>query len=292
MPEIGSKPKADIDLVDETFDVSHSESYHLSIQTDPGRLSFCVFNTVIQKYVVLRNYPLFITDPHELVSTCSSIFENDDLLGLIYKSSSLLWISPRCTLVPCHLFDSDEPDLYLSFTHGATKGEQTLQNFVRPANLYNVFSCPEALIDIVRRYHPQIRIIHQATPLIRHIVTGTSSTDKADVSVFYYSGYLDIMIGRKNELLFYNTYQINAPEDSVYYLAGVANMFDIDLSSTNFIYAGDLNQTPPEIAILRDYVARIVECKPSNAVIYSHYYIQTPVLRNFINLFNLYGCEL
>jgi len=294
MPEIGNKiTKADIDLVDETFEPSHSESYHLSIQTEPGRLSFCVFNTVIQKYVVLRNYPLSITDPHGLVSSCSSIFENDDLLGLVYKSSSLLWISPRCTLVPCHLFDSNEPDSYLSFTHGAMTGEQTQQNFIRPANLYNVFSCPEALIDILRRYHPHIRLIHQVTPLIRYIVTGTSSTtDKADVAVFFYSGYLDIVIGRKHELLFYNTYPINAPEDSVYYLAGVANMFDIDLSSTNLIYAGDINQMPPEIAIFRDYVARIIECKPSDVVIYSHFLIQTPVLRNFINLFNLYGCEL
>ena len=292
MPEIGNKiAEADINLVDETFESSHSESYHLYIQTEPGRLSFCVFNTVINQYVALRNYPLFITEHSELVSTYNSLFENDDLLGLRYKSSCHLWVSPRCTLVPDDLFDPNEADTYLSFTHGSKAGEQTLHHLIRPANLYHVFSCPDTLDTLFRRYHPQIRHIHHSAPLISSIVTGITLPNKPSVAVFFYSNYLDIVVAQKNKLLFYNTYQINAPEDSVYYLVGVANILDIDLLSTQLIYAGNFNQMPPEIAILKDYVARIIECNPPNTVTYSHY-LQAPVLKNFINLFNLYGCEL
>jgi hypothetical protein len=288
MPEIGNNTvKADIDLVDETFDISQTESYHLSVQTVPGRLSFCVFNTVINKYILLRNYPL--SESNSLVNECSAIFENDHLLGLRYKSSSHLLVSPHCTLVPEHLFDPGEADAYLEFNHGAIAGESTLQNYLRPAGLYNIFSSPEALIALLRLHQHNVNFFHQATPFIESIVAEMPSSSGLGMAVYFYSHYLDIVVAANKKLLFYNTFPINAPEDSVYYLAGVSNLFDIDLLSTRLMYAGTFRHMPPEAAILKKHVERIVECEPSKTVTYSHYIIE-PFRKNFINLFNLYGC--
>ena len=265
--------KVDIDLIDERFSVSQSESYHLSIQTEPDRLSFSVFNAVINKYVVRRNYPLCSTDSlHALLNECGEIFENDELLRLRYKSSGHLWVSPRCTLVPEHLFDPGEMDSYLTFNHGSTVGELTFQNHIRSARLYSTFSCPQALMDLLRRYQPNITCYHHATPFIESVIAGASASDKFSLAVYFYSNCLDIVVVEKDRLLFYNTFQITAPEDSVYYLAGVSNLFHIDLSSTILMYAGNTENIPPEVAILGNYVERIDE-------------------NNFIHLIHLYGCE-
>jgi len=291
MPEIGnSTVKADIDLVDETFDISQSESYHLSIQIEPDRLSFCVFNTVINKYVVLRNYPLFITDTQTLAGECTTVFENDHLLGLKYKSSCYLWVSPRSTLVPAQLFDTGNADLYFSFNHNAFEGEQILYHYVKTADLFTVFSCPETLISLLRNYQPNIRFFHQTAPIIESVIDRMSSSGQRIVALFFYSCYIDIVVAENKKLLFYNTFRINAPEDSVYYLVGVANMFEINLLSTRMLYAGSTKQMPPETDILKNYVNRITEFEPPNAVIYSHYILE-PLRKSFINLFNLYGCE-
>ena len=111
------------------------------------------------------------------------------------------------------------------------------------------------------------------------------------MAIYSYSCYLDVAVVHKKELLFYNTFHIHTPEDAVYYLAGVSNQFDIDLSTTKIMYAGNINQMPPEIAILRNYAGNIADIDPSDSVTYSHY-IQAPVIKKFINLFNLYGCGL
>ena len=288
MPEIGNKiTETDIDLVDETFERSQAGSYHLSIQIEPGRLSFCVLNTVLNKYIVLRNYPLFSTDPHALVSECSCIFENDELLGLRYKSSSHLWVSPRCTLVPEHLFDPDNEDSFLEFNHGTTAGEQVLHNYIRPIGLYNLFSYHESLMALLRIFQPDVKLFHHATPFIESV--GMSSLSKTRMAVCFYSKYLDIAVVENSELLFYNTFQINTPEDSVYYFVGVSNLFKINLLQIKLIYAGNFKHMPPEVTILKDYVERIIEQEPSNAVTYSHY-ISDTFRKNFINLFNLYVC--
>ena len=297
MPGIGNKiANADIDLVDETFDVQKSKNYHLSIQIEAGRITFCVFNTVINKYIVLRSYPLSITDlspvtGHSLlVGACRSIFENDDLLGLSYMSSSLLWVSPRFTFVPEHLFDPKEVDLYLTFNHGVTTGEHSLHHFIKSVKTFQVFSCPREMMNLVRMYQPHVYFFNQSMPFIDSVHAGTPPSGKIDIAIYFYSYWLDIAVMKDKKLLFYNSFKIIAPADSVYYLVGVSNMFDIDLKSTKLMYAGNLQQMPPKIAILKDFSGGIIEYEPFKAVTFSHY-ITKPFRKNFINLFNLYGCE-
>ena len=240
--------------------------------------------------MVLRSYVFPEAAPRELADVFSSIFENDDLLGLTYKSSSHLWVSPCSTLVPHHLFDPGDAETCLAFNHGIMTGDQTQHHNIKPLNLINIFSCPETLTDLLRKYQPDIRLFHQTAPFIETVLAVPSLNHALGMAVFFYSRYLDIAVVENQKLLFYNTFKIVAPEDSVYFLSGVSNLFNIDLLKAKLLYAGDLSQIPPEVAILRDYVESIVECLPSNAFTYSHS-ISTSFRKKFINLFNLYGCE-
>ena len=288
MPEIGNNiAHSDINLVDETFDRSQSASYHLSIQTERDRMSFCVINTVINKYIVLRNYSLI---KGALSGAYRSIFENDELLRLNFKSARHLWVSPRYTFVPEQLFAPSEAEEYLTFNHGALSGEQTLYHYSRAANACHVFSCPEDLMILLRTHHPQIHFLHHSKPFIESVIDGTQQTGKTEVAIYFYSCWLDIVVVKNKKMLFYNTFQIKAPADSVYYLVGVSNMFGIELSSTRLICAGSLKQMPPEVEILKNYVGHMVECELPNAFTFSHY-ISDSFRRNFINLINSYRCE-
>ena len=295
MPVIGNKIKkaADIDMIDETFDVSQSENYHLSIQIEQDNVSFCVLNTVIKKYIVLRNYPLpdidhlSILDYKSFLKECKSIFENDDMLRLKYKSSSNLWISSRCTLVPEYLFDDEEAGSYMAFNNGAVADEQVMQNRIKDARLYNVFSYPTTLTAWLKEYQPNIRFFHHATPFIKSVVSDMSASGKAVLAVYSYAGNMDVMVVQNGKLMFYNTFQTSNVNDMIYYLTLVSNTLKIDMLSTKLIFFGNDKRIA---AKLEKYVNRVVECGPTNVVTYSHY-ISDTFRKDFINLFNLYGCE-
>ena len=291
MQEIGNNiPQADINLVDETFDSSQSAGYHLSIQTEGDRLTFCVINTSINQYIVLRSYSIINAGSGTLVDMCRSVFKTDELLKLKYKSSSHLWVSSHFTFVPEHLFVPSEAKLYLTFNHGELANEQMLYHYSRAANACHLFSCPDELMILLRNHHPDIYFFHHSKPFIESVMAGTSQTDKTELAIFFYSCWLDIAVVKNKKMLFYNSFQIKAPADSVYYLVGVSKMFDIELSSTSLMFAGDLKQMPPEIEILKNYVEQMVECEPHNTFTYSHH-ITDSFRRNFINLINSYGCE-
>ncbi len=291
MPETGNNiTEATINLIDETFDISQSGSYYLSVQIETDGLSFCIFNTIINKYIVLRHYPYVAAGNDEtLIHQCRNIFENDDLLKLSYKGCGHLWISPRCTLVPEHLFDAENAGPYLNFNHGWKANEQVLQNYVRLAKLRNVFSCPNTLMTLLFQYQPATAFFHHATPFVDLVVADSLSTAKPRIALYYYDRYMDIGIAQAKKALFYNTFQVNSPEDSIYYLAGVLNLFDIPLASTRLFYAGNSKDYLSHIEFLKKYIDRAIECEPFDMVTYSHY-LTDSLRKRFIHLFNLYGC--
>jgi hypothetical protein len=219
-----------------------------------------------------------------MVAECKTIFERDDLLGLRYNNSRLLWVSPRSTLVPQQLFDADGVDLYLTFNHGKVAGEQTMYNHIGAANLYNVFSCPAQLADILKLYQPNINFFHHATPIIELSV---DKTDSANIFTYFYSGNLDIIVIDGGKMLFYNTFKISAPEDSLYYFTLVFNSINV---ATNLVYVGNCKKMPFEMSLLKFYVNDLTDFEPPSNVAYSDC-ITKPISKDFVNLFNLHRCE-
>jgi hypothetical protein len=284
MQETGNKsaPQANIDLVDETFDVSQSESYHLSLQIAEEGLSLCVFNTVVDKYLLLRHYPFSGGD--SLIARSGEVLECDELLRLPYKNCSALWVSPRSTLVPEHLFDERNAGKYLNFNHGAEQDEQALYHYICAAQLYHVFSLPDVLKTMVESYQPHVRWFHHGIPLIERM-----PAQAKPVAVFFYGKHMDVVIRQNRQMAFYNTFQVDAPEDAVYYLASVLNLFDLQLSSVHLVYAGHTEDISRYADHIRQYIAHVAEGEPLATVTYSHY-LTDPLRKRFIHLFNLYGC--
>ena len=258
-----------INLIDETFDVSQSDNCYLVIQTDQNGLSFCIFNTVINKYIVLRHYML--NNPHDLVGSYRSIFESDDLLKLRYKSSNHILISPLSTLIPDHLFNPLNAKAYLNFNHGWEPDRQVAHNHISATGLSNVFSYPDALSLMLRIYQPNITFCHHATPLIHLAASEAISSMKPKITIYYYDGYLDIVIVKTGKLLFYNTFKVDIPDDFIYYLAAVLNLFHIDITTASIAYAGSIKELPPSAGIIQKYTAGLRECNPCGSAIYSHY---------------------
>ena len=292
MPELVNNTATDasLNLIDETFDISQAGSYHLSIQSGEDGLSLCVLNTVINKYIVLRNYPFRSFGKDETaLSAYRRIFDNDDILRLRYKSCSHVWVSPRCTLFPGHLFDPENSSACLNFNHGRKAGESTLYNHLHVVQLYNIFSQPDDLGALLKQYQPDITLCHHATLFVNWMISRSYATSRPLVAIYYYGNYADIMVIRDRKLLFYNTFYINNPEDSIYYLTGILNLFDMQLASTAISYVGDLHNSPDNVEIIRKYALRIIECSPLDTATYSHYMTES-LRKRFTHLFNLQGC--
>jgi hypothetical protein len=270
-----------IDLIDETFDTSQSINYALCIQIAPNGLSYCVCDTVVGKYILFRHYPF--SAGCDIITSCSKVFEKDELLSLRYKKSRSLWVSQRSTLVPEQLFDAQNVEKILNFNHGSLENEKTLFRQLHPTQLYHVFSVPVALANLVARYQQNIQWFHHAQPFIEW-----SIAKEKPVSVFIYKGNMDVVLLKNEQFAFYNSYQVQTPMEAVYFLAGVLEVFGLNLSTAEVVYS-DSEEASPYSDAIKAHSLRLIGCEPGGMCIYSHYI--TEVLRKrFIHLFNLHGC--
>jgi hypothetical protein len=222
-----------------------------------------------------------------MIEECKTVFECDELFGLKYKDCRCLWVGQRSTIVPEKLFDKDIADRYLAFNHGKANYERTLYNCVKGINLYNVFSCSEDLFAELQKYQADVKIFHHATSLIDYT---TKMKHIYNVSVYFHSGNLDIIVAHRNKLRYFNTFQIGAPPDSVYYYSLVLNSLDVDIRSTKIAYSGSLQYMPAEVSILKDFVMGIVEYEVFTDVKFNQFIVE-PFQKEFVNLFNLRQCE-
>ena len=77
-----------LELFDETLDINATENYELSVQVVLMNLSFCILDTLRNKFVLLRSYEPEDNsrfDPYRL----NEIIRKDDFLTRHYKKTCL-----------------------------------------------------------------------------------------------------------------------------------------------------------------------------------------------------------
>ncbi|MDR0714226.1 MAG: DUF3822 family protein [Bacteroidales bacterium] len=284
MPETGNNPDFPfIDLVDETFDVSRSTVFVLSVQIGGEGLSYCLFDTVVNKFVVLRHYPL--DRQEDIIALCGKVFESDEWLKFRYRQSRVMWVSPRSTMVPEDLLDERCAEQILNFNHDSPSHEE--QTFVRhlpSQKLYHLFSVPVSLVRLLSACQPDIRWLHHAQLTIEGI-----AAKKTPVSLFFYRGYMDTALFRNKQFLFYNSFPVNSPVDAFYFLAGVEERFNMPLIATEVACSGTADNIPSYLEYFKSHSLRVTECESGRNHIYSHY-ITESLQRRFAYLFHLHEC--
>ena len=75
--------------VDETFDLKKSASYHLSFELSPRTISFCVLDTLSNKYIALYQEEIANNGLDKAGTQLLTLLQTHELLSAKYKSASI-----------------------------------------------------------------------------------------------------------------------------------------------------------------------------------------------------------
>ena len=98
-----------LELYDETLDINSTENYELSVQVSSDDISFCILDTLRNKFVMLRSYEPEDNsrfDPYRL----NEIIRKDDFLTRKFRKTNIITPTPRATLVPGPLFEDSRKE--------------------------------------------------------------------------------------------------------------------------------------------------------------------------------------
>jgi hypothetical protein len=277
-----------LELFDETLDINSTENYELALQLSPDGFSFCLLDTIRNKFVLVR-----ASEPDEnkyfSADKIKELISKDDFLTKQYKKVTIITPTPKFTLVPSPLFDPGKKDEYFTFNHIKDEGSLILSNKLSDPDLFFVFSLPRQFNDLINDFYPGVHPWHHIKPLFHSISHSRRIVNGNYIHLHVEREYFNLIIFNNNQLKFCNTYSYRNISDILYYVLNVFKKLDIKQEET--IYFSGLTEKYDDLSSnFSIYVRHIKFAVPVGNFTFSYVFNDTD-LHKFLNLFSAAGCE-
>jgi len=277
-----------LEVFDETLDINSTGNYILSLQAGYEELSYCILDTVRNRFILLRSYT---PDENSRFNyeQISEIITGDDFLAKRYNKEFVVMPSAGFTLVPSPLYDPARRDEYFYFNHGEQENMVIMANKLPENDSFLIFGVSKTLFDTVTKFFPAVFPAHHLRPLFSQMSYTIKSQPGPYIHLHIESDFFNLIIFRDLTLQYVNAFNYRNISDIMYFVLnvfktlGIQGETTVNLSGITERY-DDLNST------LSLYIKNINFVTPSGKFSFSHVFNEIP-LHRFINLFGIISCE-
>lgn len=277
-----------LELIDETLDINSTENYEVSVQAANYGLSCSILDTLRNKFVLLRSYEPdedSYFDPDKL----SDIISHDDFLIRQFRKTNIIIPSPKSTLIPAPLYDSNKKEEYFAFNQIRDNGEIILEKGLPDPDAVVLFSLPVSILDLLKKHFPEGRFFHHLEPLFQYIHVSRRAPVNHYIHVHLEKDYFNLIIYDQTVLKFCNTFNYKTISDIQYYVLYVLKRMNVSQGQAVNL-SGKAVRSREIVSGFSDYIKTVRFAEPSGNFTFS--YVFTDVdLYWFLNLFNVTNCE-
>ncbi len=277
-----------LELFDETLDINSTENYDLSVQLSPDGLSFCLLDTIRNKFILIRS---FEPDDNKYFNfeKIKELLEKDDFLNKHYKKVSVVMPSPKFTIVPAPLFDPGKKDEYFEFNQLKKESDTILVNRINDPDAFLIFSVSDPLTLLLKSYYPGIHPYHHLKPLLNHVSHRKRSVHGDYIHIHIERDFFNLVIFNGNILKFCNSFNYRNISDILYFVMNVFKKLDVKQEET--VYLSGLTEKYDDLfSGFSIYIRNVKFAEPSGNFTFSYVFNDTD-LHRFLNLFNVVTCE-
>jgi len=277
-----------LELFDETLDINSTENYELSIQVSPDGLSFCILDSIRNKFVLIRSFGAEDNKSFN-ADKVGELLHQDDFLIKKYKKVYCVMPSSKFTLVPAPLYDPGKKDEYFTFNHILEEGNVILSDRILNPEAFLVYSVSKSINELLKSSHPGAHLHHQIKLLLDHTSSGRKNLTGNYIHVHVERDFFNLIIYSNNILRFCNSFAYRNISDILYYVLNTFRILDIKQEET--VYCSGLTEKYDDLSSSFSlYVRNIKFAEPSGNFTFS-YVFNDMELHRFINLFTVLNCE-
>jgi hypothetical protein len=277
-----------LELFDETLDINSTENYELSIQVSPDGLSFCLLDSIRNKFILIRSFGAE-ENKYFNADKISELLLKDDFLTKRYKKVHCVMPSSKFTLVPTPLFDPGKKVEYFTFNHTMKDDHIVLVDKISDPDAFLVFSVSRSISELINSVYPGVYPHHHIKLLLDHTSSIRKSVNGNYIHVHVERDYFNLIIFNNNILKFCNSFAYRNISDILYY---VLNAFkNLDIKQEETIYFSGITEKYDDLSSSFSlYIRNIRFAEPSGNFTFSYVFNDTE-LHRFMNLFNVVNCE-
>ncbi|WP_207425935.1 DUF3822 family protein [Pedobacter sp. SYSU D00535] len=268
-------------LKDQNYSWSNSLNCDLLVRISTYQVSFAVIDNATKRAVVL-----FSSNSAKSAEVVLDEVEAAyPYINSNYANVKVTLETSQFTFIPEMLFQESELNNYATLL-GA--GEiQAESRLVKEAQMRNIFALPADLQATVKKHLPAAQFYSQADPLI----TGSLKTYPGHHLIlnFNATSFEALLLSEKG-LVFYNTFQIETPDDFNYYLLFLMEQLQLQAELTPIVLMGEIERGSENHRRIKKYFSTIHfgDCRQVTGI--PETFKSLPSHR-FFSLFSLSLCE-
>ncbi|MCH8904908.1 MAG: DUF3822 family protein [Bacteroidetes bacterium] len=271
-----------LNLADKFYAAKSSDQYDLLVFINNDMIACTSFLGSQESYLQLYSRAFErINHPLKLQKQLISLFKEEDLFKLKYKSVRIAIGDIGSTLVPEELYDEDSSKAILNINHIVNEKDVIQVDTLDLIKARNVYALPKELQALLLNQFENVTLIHASTPLI-HSLSGLSLEPALFVHVQKSS--IEVIVMEKSNLIFYNHFNYKTPQDFIYHVLYVFEKLELNPENTHLTFMGEINKDSEYFDETYKYVRHVNFSQRPDEMKYSNE-LDTLALHNYFNLF-------
>jgi hypothetical protein len=279
-----------ISVVDESFDINASASYHLSLEVFNEGFSYAILDTLRNKYIALRSQPFDSKAGLPVTEQLRTTLDRDIYLNRRYKSACLVYSTPDASLVPASVYAEDKRESLYRFSNPFSDDLKLITNRPDSMDARIIFSIPEVILNLFEGQQTEYRIMHQSWPFIdKKAIEARDPGEETAVSALIYPSFLDIVVFRNGKLELFNSFRYKSARDLIFYILYVYEQLGIKPDSEPLKLSGYFDDDSDMVKRLGEFISGIRLDRFNKGYSYSYTFAQIRE-HMFSNLINAAAC--
>ncbi|MGQ0829741.1 MAG: DUF3822 family protein [Bacteroidota bacterium] len=286
--EIKNKVSQSASFIDEVFDTGQTLNYQLIFQIGLDGITITINEKAKNKYIAFERYVFQNSYNFDIVSELlEQVIKDSKLLDHKYKSITCLIINNLSTLVPNPLFEEGRKKTYLKF-NASVRGDESIEvDEIKNLDGKNVFAVPSVLKIRLDRLYNNISYHHFSSGLLDSLLAQNKHIAGKKLFVHVQATHFEAIVIEEKKLLFYNTFNHHSPEDFIYYLLFVCEQLQLNPSTIEVVFLGEIEKNSAIYTLTQKYIRNIKFGARTDSADYS-YQLQTFPKHFYFTLFNSY----
>ena len=263
-------------------DITQKTYKKLSIQVSLSGLSFCVFDLISNK-VITTNSITF--EKNKVVEEqLWRTFVDYPILTKSYDEIMIVHDNNLNTFVPTSLFDVNFLASYLQYNTKVFETDYFTSDVIFPYEINNIYvpfvNINNFLLDQFETFEYQ----NSNSILVKQLLNYSKNNDEKQVFVHLQKEYFEIVVVRNQQLLLFNSFQYNTPEDFSYYLLFTCEQLQLNPETIWVHILGSCSEDDAYFKIAFKYIRNCTLLEVTNKA--SLIDVTPTALRNHFILYN------
>ena len=263
-------------------DITQKTYKKLSIQVSLSGLSFCVFDLFTNK--VLHTAEIAFEKNKVVEEQLWRSFVDNPILTKPYDEIVVLHNNNLNTFVPTSLFDADFLASYLQYNTKVFETDFFTHDVIFPYEMNNVYVPFVNINNFFLDQYETFEYQNANSILVKQLLDLSKNKEEKQVFVHLQKEHFEIVVVKNQQLLLFNSFQYNTPEDFIYFILFTCEQLQLNPETISVQLFGNCTEEDAFYKIAFKYIRNCALLDVSNKA--SMLDVSSAELRNHFILYH------